>query len=107
MNLKQMVKKEKEQRVVLNCECCSKKKAEIFQVTGHYYCLGCWQEETQIQMSENKICSIFFLLLRLLPPPNLYYTITPPLQLPTTKHVVNDTFSAIGYPALSMRCHDQ
>jgi hypothetical protein len=40
MNLEQLVKKEEEeeeQQVVLNCEYCSKKKPEIFQVTGHYY----------------------------------------------------------------------
>jgi hypothetical protein len=29
----------------LSCEWCSKKKAEIFQVTGNY-CLCCWQQET-------------------------------------------------------------
>lgn len=29
----------------LNCEYCSEKKAEIFQVTGDY-CLDCWQQET-------------------------------------------------------------
>lgn len=27
------------------CDYCSKKRAEIFQVTGRY-CLDCWQEET-------------------------------------------------------------
>ncbi len=28
-----------------NCELCSDKRAEIFQVTGNY-CLHCWQQET-------------------------------------------------------------
>ncbi|MEO9362996.1 MAG: hypothetical protein ABI348_03755 [Nitrososphaera sp.] len=29
----------------LNCEHCSQRRAEIFQVTGDY-CLQCWQDET-------------------------------------------------------------
>jgi DNA-directed RNA polymerase subunit RPC12/RpoP len=44
MNQKQVIMLEEEQDA-LNCEYCSQKKAEIFQVTG-YYCLQCWQEET-------------------------------------------------------------
>jgi hypothetical protein len=44
MNQNQFIRQEEEQEA-LNCESCSRKKAEIFQVTG-YYCLYCWQEET-------------------------------------------------------------
>lgn len=29
----------------LDCEYCSQRRAEIFQVTGDY-CLQCWQDET-------------------------------------------------------------
>jgi hypothetical protein len=43
MNQNQVIRQEEQE--ALNCEYCSQKKAEIFQVTG-YYCLCCWQEET-------------------------------------------------------------
>jgi DNA-directed RNA polymerase subunit RPC12/RpoP len=45
MNQEQVIRQEEQQEAPLNCEYCSQKKAEIFQVTG-YYCLHCWQEET-------------------------------------------------------------